>query len=38
MERIKNMSLKKSFFSISLAFLLVSVLLAVAAFVICIEL
>lgn len=37
MERLKNMSLKKSFFVISLSFLLVSIILGIIAFVICIE-
>ncbi len=37
MERLKNMSLKKSFFMISLSFLLVSIMLSTIAFIICIE-
>ena len=37
MERLKNMSLKKSFFAISLSFLLVGIILSVITFIICIE-
>lgn len=37
MERLKDMSLKKSFFIISLSFLLVGIIVGVIAFMICIE-